>query len=95
MRKRNIRASLFAVLGVAACFAAGQPTVAQGEPVWEATGLMAPESAVYNATSRILYVSNINGGPTDMDGAGRTYVSDMADDAIYRLDGIVRAYKVK
>jgi sugar lactone lactonase YvrE len=156
-----IRVSLFAVLGIAAWIAAGQPAVAQGEPVWEATGLMAPESAVYNATSNILYVSNINGGPMDrdgngfisklsldgkvveaqwvtglnapkgmvlhgerlyvsdlnrlvaiqvktgrivasylapnaiflndvtVDGAGRIYVSDMMDDAIYRLDGNV------
>ncbi len=161
MRTRKIRASLVAVLGIAAWLAAGQPAVAQGEPVWEATGLMGPESAVYNATSRILYVSNINGDPVDkdgngfisklsadgevvethwvtgldgpkgmvlhggrlyvsdidrlvaiqvktgrivgsylapdakflndvtVDGAGRIYVSDMADDAIYRLDGNV------
>ncbi len=70
MRTRKIGASLFAVLGIAAWFAAGQPAVAQGEPVWEATGLMGPESAVYNARSRILYVSNVNGGPMDKDGNG-------------------------
>jgi sugar lactone lactonase YvrE len=156
-----IRISLVAVLGIAAWIAAGQAAVAQGEPVWEATGLMGPESAVYNATSNILYVSNVNGGPMDrdgngfisklsldgqvveaqwvtglnapkgmvlhgerlyvsdlnrlvaiqvktgrivasylapnaiflndvtVDGAGRIYVSDMVDDAIYRLDGNV------
>ena len=70
MKTREIGASLVAVLGIAAWFAAGQPAVAQGEPVWEATGLMGPDSAVYNARSRILYVSNINGGPMDKDGNG-------------------------
>jgi hypothetical protein len=66
----KIKDLLFAVLGVAVWIAAGQAAVAQGEPVWEATGLMGPESAVYNATSKILYVSNVNGGPMDRDGNG-------------------------
>jgi sugar lactone lactonase YvrE len=57
-------------LGIAAWFAAGQPVMAQGEPVWEATGLMAPESVVYNPTSQILYVSNVNGDMVDKDGNG-------------------------
>ncbi len=70
MRTRKIGASLFAVLGIAAWSAADQVAVAQGEPVWEATGLMGPESAVYNARSRILYVSNVNGGMVDKDGNG-------------------------
>jgi sugar lactone lactonase YvrE len=78
MRTRKIGVSLIAVLGTAAWLGAGQPAVAQGEPVWEATGLMGPESAVYNATSRILYVSNVNGGPMDRDGNG--FISKLSAD---------------
>jgi sugar lactone lactonase YvrE len=75
---RKIEALRLVAFGLAAWALAGQPAAAQGEPVWEATGLMAPESAVYNPTSRILYVSNINGGPMDRDGNG--FISKLATD---------------
>ena len=35
MRTTMIRASLFGVFGIATWVLAGQPAVAQGEPIWE------------------------------------------------------------
>ena len=78
MRTKIISASLFGVFSIATWVLAGQPAVAQGEPIWEATGLMGPESAVYNATRRIFYVSNINGDPVDKDGNG--FISKLSAD---------------
>lgn len=40
------------------------------ELVWEMDGLMNPESVVYHPTSKSLYVSNVNGSPTEKDGNG-------------------------
>lgn len=40
------------------------------EKVWETDGLITPESVLYDSESDIIYVSNINGDPTEKDGNG-------------------------
>lgn len=40
------------------------------EKVWELDGLMNPESVVYDSMTDALYVSNVNGAPTEKDGNG-------------------------
>lgn len=41
------------------------------EPAWETPpGLANPESALYDAAADVIYVSNVNGGATDLDGNG-------------------------
>jgi sugar lactone lactonase YvrE len=46
--------------------------VAQAEPVqvWELTGLKAPESVLPDPSGKVLYISNIGGGPVEKDGNG-------------------------
>lgn len=43
--------------------------------VWEATGLEAPESVVFDAKRSLYYVSNVVGSPVDKDGNG--YISQV------------------
>ena len=38
--------------------------------VWTAEGFKNPESVLYDEARQIFYVSNVNGAPTDKDGAG-------------------------
>ncbi|MEE9333593.1 MAG: hypothetical protein V3U65_05830 [Granulosicoccaceae bacterium] len=38
--------------------------------LWSTDGFMNPESALYDSVRHIVYVSNVNGGPTDKDNAG-------------------------
>ncbi len=38
--------------------------------VWTAEGFKNPESVLYDPARKIFYVSNVNGAPTDKDGAG-------------------------
>ncbi|ODR95257.1 hypothetical protein AUC70_06085 [Methyloceanibacter stevinii] len=38
--------------------------------VWRAEGLQQPESVLFDTEGKVLYVSNINGAPTDKDGKG-------------------------
>ncbi len=46
-------------------------------PVWEVTDSLArPESALFDSVANVIYVSNINGGPTEKDGNG--YISRIA-----------------
>ncbi|REH48909.1 hypothetical protein C7448_105192 [Tenacibaculum gallaicum] len=42
----------------------------QLEKDWELEGLKNPESVVFDTSNQVLYVSNINGAPTDKDGNG-------------------------
>lgn len=46
------------------------------EQLWETAGLNNPESAVYDAKAKVIYVSNVNGGAGDKDGNG--YISRLA-----------------
>lgn len=38
--------------------------------LWSADGFSNPESTLYDSTRDVIYVSNVNGGPSDKDGAG-------------------------
>ncbi|CAM1347005.1 SMP-30/gluconolactonase/LRE family protein [Tenacibaculum insulae] len=48
----------------------------QLEKDWETTGFENPESVVLDETNNTLYVSNVNGAPTDKDGNG--YISKVS-----------------
>ena len=50
----------------------------EARKVWEASGFMGPESAVYDAKRNIVFVSNINGDPNVKDGNG--FISTMRPD---------------
>ncbi len=43
---------------------------AEPKPVWQASGLDAPESAVLDEAAGVIYVSNVNGKPDAIDGNG-------------------------
>jgi sugar lactone lactonase YvrE len=49
---------------------AGGAFAAEPQPVWQATGLDGPESAVFDEAAGVLYVSNVNGKPNAADGNG-------------------------
>ena len=52
--------------------------LAQSQESWSAEGLKAPESALLDEARGVLYVSNVNGNPTDKDGNG--YISKLSPD---------------
>lgn len=56
------------------------PKASQAEPVirWTATGFDQPESVVFDPVSGTLFVSNINGGPTELNNTG--YISQLSTD---------------
>lgn len=76
----TLLASLF--FTITACSESSEPTEAKVsstpavimkdtlEKNWELTGLMAPESVVFDQANGVLYVSNVNGSPMDKDDNG-------------------------
>jgi sugar lactone lactonase YvrE len=52
--------------------------LAQSQESWSAEGFKAPESALLDDARGVLYVSNVNGNPTDKDGNG--YISKLSPD---------------
>ena len=46
------------------------PLVYSADELWSAEGFSNPESALYDSSRNTIYVSNVNGGPTDKDGKG-------------------------
>lgn len=62
---------------IAAALLIGSAAVAQ-DVVWTLEGLEAPESAYFDETKNVLYVSNINGEPLAKDGNG--YISRIGTD---------------
>lgn len=46
------------------------------EVAWETTGFDGPESAVFNSDEGVIYLSNVNGQPNEVDGNG--YVSKLS-----------------
>ncbi|WP_108681315.1 SMP-30/gluconolactonase/LRE family protein [Methyloceanibacter sp. wino2] len=46
--------------------------------VWRAEGLRQPESVLFDPERNVLYVSNVDGGPTDKDGKG--YIAKLTPD---------------
>src|SRR5690606_14795774 len=67
MQRRALLSSSILALGLAAGVGA---LAADLELVWQATGLDAPESAVFDADAGVFYVSNVNGDPGAADGNG-------------------------
>ncbi|WP_243664700.1 hypothetical protein [Rhodothermus marinus] len=66
---------------LSACQLAPSPVVTHWTltPVWEVSDSLArPESALFDSGANVIYVSNINGGPTEKDGNG--YISRIAPD---------------
>jgi hypothetical protein len=59
-------------LSIAAALAASAAPGALGETkeLWSLAGFSHPESVYEDATRKVLYVSNLNGAPTDKDGNG-------------------------
>ena len=49
---------------------AGSVAAAEPQQVWQAKGLDGPESAVLDAGAGVIYVSNVNGNPSQHDGNG-------------------------
>lgn len=73
---RTLRpAAALAALVVAACGAFGAKAPA---PLWELAGMEGPESALPDTAGGVIYVSNVNGNPTDKDGNG--YISTVSLD---------------
>jgi DNA-binding beta-propeller fold protein YncE len=64
----------FALAGLVAT-AAG---AAEPEKVWEASGFKQPESALYDSSNDVIYVSNVNGEPAASDGNG--FISKLGPD---------------
>jgi len=58
------------VLAVIFMFSFGFQTTAQPPKAWETGELATPESVLYDTENDVLYVSNINGKPTDKDNNG-------------------------
>jgi sugar lactone lactonase YvrE len=51
---------------------------AEPKKLWEAGGFKNPESAIYDSAAAAIYVSNVNGKPTQKDGNG--FISKLAPD---------------
>jgi hypothetical protein len=58
--------------------AAGTAGAAEPQKAWEASGFKQPESAVYDKATGAIYVSNVNGDPTQKDGNG--FISKVGTD---------------
>jgi sugar lactone lactonase YvrE len=54
------------------------PGAVTAAEVWTAEGFKNPESVLYDPDRQIFYVSNVNGAPTDKDGAG--HISKLSTD---------------
>ena len=46
------------------------PVAHSADELWSTEGFSNPESALYDSARDIIYVSNVDGAPTDKDGAG-------------------------
>lgn len=72
--RKPLLALIAAALGVLAL-----PARADGlAQVWETAGFANPESVLWDPDKKVLYVSNVNGGPPDKDGNG--YITKMSAD---------------
>ena len=58
------------VIGFTALSLLLSPIAHSATELWSVDGFMNPESALYDSTRNIVYVSNVVGAPTDKDGAG-------------------------
>lgn len=76
MRHKGKRAVTLAT--AAACWLATLAAHAAPAKLWETGGFLTPESALFDAKSGVLYVSNVNGAPDGKDGNG--FISKVAAD---------------
>lgn len=77
MNLHIMRALLAAALALGILAPAGA-ALAETRKLWELSGFMTPESAVYDAKRNIVFISNVNGGPNEKDGNG--FISTMRPD---------------
>jgi len=88
MKKRSI-VFLAAAAAVSASIANADPAA-----LWETTGFQGPESAFYDATGDVIYVSNVNGPPGDKDGNG--FISKVGTDGtVQKLDWVAGLHAPK
>jgi sugar lactone lactonase YvrE len=66
------------IIGVTLVSFNATPALAAPDTHWSSAGFDEPESALPHPTKPLLYVSNINGKPTELNGKG--YISLLADD---------------
>jgi DNA-binding beta-propeller fold protein YncE len=90
MRRSNATILAAAILALPATAArAGEP-----QPLWETSGFQAPESALYDPATDLIYVANVNGPPGDKDGNG--FISTVGTDgAIRKLDWVAGLHAPK
>jgi DNA-binding beta-propeller fold protein YncE len=75
-KETTMRIVLAAVLVLAQALASG--AYAAPKQVWETAGFENPESALYDAATKTIYVSNVAGSPPDKDGNG--FISKLSPD---------------
>lgn len=85
MNKRLFSAAAVVLTFIVPLAACDNASDAEPDQVWELAGFEAPESALPVKAENLIYVSNVNGNPTDKDGNG--YISKVS------LDGKMVAQK--
>ena len=85
MNKRHFSAAAMVLTVIVPLAACDNASDAEPDQVWELAGFEAPESALPVKAENLIYVSNVNGNPTDKDGNG--YISKVS------LDGKMVAQK--
>ena len=70
MEIKRSRISVFGLLVCAVLAFSSGSAAAKPVKVWEVSGLMGPESAVYDSRRDMIYVSNVNGQPNEKNGKG-------------------------
>ena len=78
MNKRLFSAAAVVLTFIVPLAACDNASDAEPDQVWELAGFEAPESALPVKAENLIYVSNVNGNPTDKDGNG--YISKVSLD---------------
>ena len=76
MNKRHFSAAAMVLTVIVPLAACDNASDAEPDQVWELAGFEAPESALPVKAENLIYVSNVNGNPTDKDGNG--YISKVS-----------------
>lgn len=88
MTIKVLNVSFFGLLACAVLAFTGGSATAKPVKVWETSGFMGPESVVYDSRRDMLYVSNVNGQPTEKNGKG--FISKLnSDGSVSKLKWIV------
>jgi hypothetical protein len=77
-----------ALLAIALAAAPAVSATVGSAPLWEATGLKTPESALPDLGGAFAYVSNVNGKPTDKDGNGFISKVSLKDGKVTELEWV-------